>query len=97
MAGWLARTILLRGRRLLVNGLVNFTRLRFIHGKNIDEVLDRGVAQSFQIREAGFNESERLLLGDRQTGRERLGRLRDLLLDLMRRRRVAVDVNFPTG
>ena len=39
-----ARTILLRGRGLLVNGLMNLSRLRFIHGKNFDQVLDRSVA-----------------------------------------------------
>ena len=40
-------TMLLRGRRLLMNGLMNLTRLRLIHGKNFDQVLDRGVAQAF--------------------------------------------------
>ena len=63
------RTMLLRGRRLLMNGLMNLTRLRLIHGKNFDQVLDRGVTQAFEISEAGFDERKRLLLRNRQSGR----------------------------
>ena len=89
--------MLRRGRRLLMNGVMDLPRLRFVDGKNVDEVLDRGVAQAFQIREARFHERQRLLFGNGQGGGEGLGGLRHLLLDRVRRRRVAIDVDFPAG
>ena len=79
-SSWLAdqrQTSLLRGRGLLMNGLMDFTRLRFIHRKNLDQVFDRRVAQSFEIGEAGFHEQQRLLFGDRQRTAQSLRRLRD--------------------
>src|ERR1700686_2132262 len=47
---------LLRGGRLLMNGLMDRARLRFVDGKNVHEILDRRVTQSFQIGKAGFHE-----------------------------------------
>ena len=49
-----------------MNGLMNRTRLRFVDGKDGDEILDRRVAQSFQVCKAGFHERQRLFLRDRQ-------------------------------
>ena len=40
---------------------MNLLRLRFVHRKNIDEIGDIGVAQSFQIGESGFHQRDRLL------------------------------------
>src|SRR5438067_685409 len=54
------------GRNEVLRAPSPSARLHFVHGKDVDEVLDRGVAQSFQVREAGFHERERLFLRDRQ-------------------------------
>ena len=73
-----------------MNGLMDLPRFRLVHGKNVDQIFDRRVAQSLKIREAGFNERERLLLRNRQPGAgfARPGRPS---AHLMRRRRVAID------
>src|SRR6266705_3108116 len=79
------------------NGIVNFLRFRFVHAKNIYKILHIGIAQSFEIRESGFYEGNRLLLSNWQGGGERLCRLRHFLLDRSRGRSVLVDVDFPTS
>jgi hypothetical protein len=85
------------GRGLLMNSLMDFARLRFIHGKNLDQILDRRVAQSFEIGEASFHEQQRLVVRNRERTLQRLRRLRDFLFDRVRRGGVAVDVDFPAG
>ena len=80
-----------------MNGFVDFLRFRLIHGENLDQILDRCVPQSFEIREAGFHQQQGLFIRNRQRATQGLRRLRDLLFDGVSGRRVPIDIDLPTG
>src|SRR5438874_6271143 len=59
---------------LLMDGVVNFTRLCFVHAKDVYQILNIGGVQAFQIGKAGFHQRHRLFFRNRQCTRERLRR-----------------------
>src|SRR5205814_9146231 len=82
---------------LFMDGVVDLTRLCFVHAKDVYQILNIGRMQAFQIRKPGFHQRHCLFFGDRQSAGQRPRRLGNLLLYRRRRRRVFVDVDFPTG
>jgi len=50
---------------LFMDGVVDFTRLCFVHAKNVYQILNIGGVQTFQIRKAGFHQRHCLFFSDR--------------------------------
>ena len=50
---------------LFVDGVVDFTRLCFVHAEDVYQILNIGGVQTFQIRKAGFHERHCLFFSDR--------------------------------
>ena len=80
-----------------MHGLVNLLRFRFIHPKNIDEILHSASRNPSRFVKPDFTSVTACSCGDRQRAGQCLRGLRDLLFHCGRGRGVLVDVNFPAG
>ena len=54
---------------LLVNRFMNLARFGFLHGENFDQILNRCIAQSLEVGESRFHQSQSLFLSNRERTR----------------------------
>src|SRR5205823_5393706 len=82
---------------LPMDGLVNLARLCFIDCENIHYILHVCIAQSLQVRKAGFYQCERLFFTNGQRASKGLRCLRHLLFYHGRRGCVLADIDLPAS